>query len=216
MKKNGKLFISTVNESDFISSVWDPYAYKHNNQTCTLLHFVNVQKPKTKPNHLFPVIYEAIEYRDIPHGNYLSFSLKKELERVSSTSPIVGEGQLLFGTMRAYLGNALVTPLHNWLAKECSVYFGVKSEFVVLSPYDHLPYFWLAYLRSKYFLENLPLGSGGTRPRLHPEALSQTPVIVPCLEERAKIHNELKILAEREWLNCLKTESIYNFFDFTH
>ncbi|MEN8220041.1 MAG: hypothetical protein ABFS56_27565 [Pseudomonadota bacterium] len=42
------------------------------------------------------------------------------------------------------------------------------------------------------------------RPRLQPQALAQTPVIVPRLEIREDIHNKLVKLAQSEWDNHLK------------
>jgi len=207
MERNGKFFISTVKEDDFISSVWDPYVYRHNGKTHTLSHFTIVQKVGVKSVAPAYLPFDPIEYRDIPHGNYLSFALAPRSNNAPPNLPVVGEGELLFGTMRAYLGNILVTPLAEWANQKPPLYFQVKSEFVVVSPHDKLPYFWLAYMRSKTFLENLPLGSGGTRPRLQPKALMQTPVTVPSLKVRKEIHDKLSALATNEWKNYRKIAS---------
>jgi len=204
MERNGKFFISTVKEDDFISSVWDPYVYRHNGKTHTLSHFATVQKAGVKSVAPAYLPFDPIEYRDIPHGNYLSFALAPRGHHAPPNLPVVGESELLFGTMRAYLGNIFVTPLAEWTNQKSPICFQVKSEFVVISPHDKLPYFWLAYMRSKNFLENLPLGSGGTRPRLQPKALMQTPVTVPPLQARKDIHGQLSELAKNEWKNYLK------------
>jgi hypothetical protein len=115
--------------------------------------------------------------------------------------------------MRAYLGNIVVTPLAEWVDQESPISFSVKSEFVVVSPHDKLVYFWLAYLRSRHFLENLPVGTGGTRPRLQPQALGQTVVTVPSLEARRTIHKDLEVLARKEWENRLRTLSTIDRID---
>ena len=117
----------------------------------------------------------------------------------NSKYPMVGEQELLFGTMRAYLGNVLVTPKAEWIGCRGPLFFPVKSEFVCVEPDDNCVYFWWAFLRSSDLLSNLPLGSGGTRPRLRRESFLQTPVKVPGLETRRAIHERLKECAEREW-----------------
>ena len=202
MGKNGKLFISVINATDFVSSVWDPYAYRQNDESQTLSDLVNIHKVtvNNNPHKLSP--FRPIEYKDIPPGsNYLSFALEYSSNSATVKLPSVGEGVLLFGTMRAYLGNIIVTPLAGWIKQEAPIYFSVKSEFAVISPHDELNYFWFAYMRSKQFLSNLPVGTGGTRPRLQPEALGQTPVTVPSFEIRKQIHQELIELARKEWEN---------------
>ncbi len=201
MVKNGKFFISAINGNEFISSVWDPYVYRRNSDTDTLSHYATVQKVGPKLVSVKSIPFKPIEYKDIPHGNYLTFALEHRDICDSTSLPVVGEGILLFGTMRAYLGNILVTPLAEWVNHKSPLYFHVKSEFVIISPRDELSYFWLAYMRNKRFLENLPLGTGGTRPRVHPKTIGQTPVKVPPLKIRKEIHEKLKDLAQVEWSN---------------
>jgi hypothetical protein len=208
MGRNGKLFVSLINTSDFTPSVWDPYVYRHNGESHTLSEFAEIHKVTAGNNPHKYSPFQPIEYRDIPGGSYLSFSLKPTQNNAPCHKlPAVSEGEILFGTMRAYLGNIIVTPLAEWLSQEPPVYFSVKSEFAIVSPYDRLTYFWFAYMRSKHFLENLPIGTGGTRPRLQPRALGQTPVRVPSAETRERIHKELEALAIKEWENCSKTLS---------
>jgi hypothetical protein len=199
MAKSGKSFISIVTQHDFVASVWDPFAYRHSGSIETLEHYALIHKPAVQNLTLGAAPFQPIEYRHIPTGHYLSFALQRHLEVPTLNWPGVGEGEILFGTMRAYLGNILVTPLAQWIGYPSPLHFQVKSEFVVIAPFDELPYFWLAYLRSKSFLENLPLGSGGTRPRLQPHTLAQTPVTVPNLGLRQEIHAQLKELARQEW-----------------
>ncbi len=212
MLKHGKLFISTVSESEFIPSVWDPYVYRRNGERDTLSHFATIEKASTKPAAPASLPFCPIEYRDVSHGHYLSFVLRPKGDGDSINLPVVGEGELLFGTMRAYLGNVVVTPLAEWVGRKPPVYFQVKSEFVVVSPRDELSYFWLVYLGSKSFLENLPLGSGGTRPRLHPGALGQTPVKVPPLRIRKEIHIKVEELARNEWQGYFRIASTLDSF----
>jgi hypothetical protein len=208
MEKNGKFFVSVIHDAEFRSSVWDPYLYRRHHSPYSLATFAKIRKLSSTSTAAPSVPFAAIEYRDIPQGNYLSFRLNPKPELGLDNLPIIGEGELLFGTMRAYLGNILITPRAAWLDRPSPLNFQVKSEFVVIAPHDHLHYFWLAYLRSKLFLENLPLGSGGTRPRLQPHALAQTPAIVPDLAERQAIHEQLQTLAQVEWANCQRIASV--------
>lgn len=203
MGKNGKLFVSIISRDDFIPSIWDPYVYRGNGESHTLSRYVTIKKVGafSVPPERIP--FEPIEYRDIPKGYYLSFAIRprnmSSSDEISVCLPIVGENELLFGTMRAYLGNALVTPMAEWVNEKSPIYFRVKSEFVIVSPHDQATYFWLAYMRSRTFLENLPIGSGGTRPRLQIKLLGEVPVTVPPLSKRRDIHERLRELARVEW-----------------
>src|SRR5262249_29881745 len=141
--------------------------------------------------------FRPIEYRDILGGECLSFTLEKGED--SNSQLVVEENTLLFGTMRAYLGNIIITPLAEWINQKAPLYFSVKSEFFAVYPFDELHYFWLVYFRSKKFTESLPVGSGGTRPRLTIDAFGQTPVDVPDLEKRKHIHEQIRQLARVEW-----------------
>lgn len=208
MEKNGKLFISTIFATEFVPSVWDPYVYRKNGDVHSLSHYATVQRVGFKHvSSLAP--FEPIEYKHIPHGNYLSFTLEPRTSIISNL-PVVSENTLLFGTMRAYLGNILITPMAEWIGQKSPLFFHVKSEFVNISPHDELPYFWMIYLRSKQFLENLPVGSGGTRPRLQAKSLSNTPVEVPDIKIRKEIHDRLKDLAQKEWLTYFETTALIN------
>ena len=209
MGRNGKPFISVISTPDFTPSVWDPYVYRHDGECHTLAEFADISKVTARSNPYKRSPFQPIEYRDIPGGNYLSFMLRPTRDSATRHNrlPAVSEGEILFGTMRAYLGNIIVTPLAKWLDQEPPVYFSIKSEFALVSPRDGLTYFWLAYMRSKHFLENLPIGTGGTRPRLEPRSLGQTPVRIPPVETRERIHEEIEVLARKEWENYSKTLS---------
>jgi hypothetical protein len=209
MGRNGKLFISVISTPDFTASVWDPYVYRHDGESHTLSEFAHIYKVTARNNPYKRSPFQPIEYRDIPGGSYLSFMLRPIQDSATNDNrlPAVSEDKILLGTMRAYLGNIVVTPLAKWLNQEPPVYFSVKSEFALVSPHDRLTYFWLVYMRSKHFLENLPMGTGGTRPRLQPQSLGQTPVRIPPIETRERIHEELEVLARKEWENYSKTLS---------
>jgi hypothetical protein len=208
MEKNGKLFISTISATEFVSSVWDPYVYRKNGEVHSLSHYATVQRVGFR-NTSSVAPFEPIEYKHIPHGNYLGFTLEPRISQLSSMS-VTPENSLLFGTMRAYLANILITPMAEWIGQKSPLFFHVKSEFVSVSPLDELPYFWMIYLRSRQFLENLPVGGGGTRPRLQAKSLSDTPVKVPDVKIRKEIHDRLKELAQKEWLTYFETTSIIN------
>jgi len=199
MNKNGTYFVSVVEDNQFTSTLWDPFAYKLKGDGGTLSDYASVSKIESKRIPYGFTRFRPIEYRDLPGGDYLSFSLEREDTSNNKTVPAVIEGTILLGTMRAYLGNITVTPCAEWIGCEGPVFFEVKSEFVAINPDDGLTYFWLVYLRSQHFLQHLPLGSGGTRPRLHPSALDAVPVSVPDLQTRQDIHNSVQELAKCEW-----------------
>ena len=210
MKKNGTYFLSVIEADALRPGVWDPYAYREQMQSETLEHMASVQKVQGRSHRATAFKYSPIEYRHIHRGTIPVFTLEfvggTSVERV----PVVGEGCLLFGTMRAYLGNALVTPKAAWLGETSPMFFPVKSEFVQIVPKDGLLYFWWAFLQSPRFLQCLPIGSGGTRPRLERELLLRTPIEVPVKSVREKIHHRLAGYAERAWCDYMETEQLLN------
>lgn len=206
MLRNGIFFIAIVERKDVKPSVWDPYSYRVNDFEDTLGAFVTIDRLAHTQDYTSP--FRPIEYRSIPKGNYLTFSLKFNHEHPSMRFPMVGEQKLLLGTMRAYLGNIIVTPKAGWLGLESPLLFPVKSEFICINPHDECVYFWWAYLRTQEFLRKLPLGSGGTRPRLKEEGLLKTPTKVPKIEIRQEINQELEESARREWEECIERARI--------
>jgi hypothetical protein len=210
MRKNGTFFISIIAPGEVKPSIWDPYSYRTNGEAKILADYINVAKPRNYKGGMISSPFYPIEYRHIPTGQYLTFVLEFRPAETHMGGPAVGEQQLLFGTMRAYLGNVLVTPKADWIGLKSPLFFPIKSEFVLITPQDHCPYFWWAYFQSTSLLSNLSLGSGGTRPRLHEEALLQTPVQVPDLQTRQAVHEELKDCAEREWKQYMRRIEVIN------
>jgi hypothetical protein len=149
-----------------------------------------------------------LEYRHIARGHVPAFTLEPLGGGLQTSFPDVGEGVLLFGTMRAYLGNVVVTPLADWIGERSPFIFAVKSEFVQIVPKDGLVYFWWAYLQAESFLHSLPLGTGGTRPRLHASALAQTPIEVPTRDVRERLHAQLQGFAASLWSQYVATERL--------
>jgi hypothetical protein len=198
-KKNGSFFVRTVNRESLVFGIWDPHYYRQNGLKKKLQDYADVIRLVSGNCDLDSMLFEPIEYRHISRGDYLTFVVEPKHYRARTRWPCVGEQQLLFGTMRAYLGNMLVTPKAEWLGLNSPLFFAVKSEFLRIEPKDSYLYFWWAYFRSSAFLRNVPLGGGGTRPRLHKESLMVTPVSVPDAERRKSIHERLKGYAEREW-----------------
>ena len=199
MNKNGTYFVAVIGTSDFVPMSWDPYVYRPKGDGGTLSVYASIDKITTRQIPYGHTRFRPVEYRDLPGGDYLSFSLKRESALTKKNVAAVDEGTILFGTMRAYLGNITVTPQAEWINCDSPLFFETKSEFVAVKPYDGLAYFWLAYLRSPHFLRQMPLGSGGTRPRLHASALDAVPVSVPNLQMRQHIHDKLQDLAKCEW-----------------
>jgi hypothetical protein len=179
-------------------------------QTETLEHFASVQKVQGRFHRVAALKYSPIEYRHIHRGTIPVFTLELAAGLPVERIPVIAEGCLLFGTMRAYLGNALVTPKATWLGEASPLFFPVKSEFVHVTPKDGLTYFWWAFLQSPRFLQSLPIGSGGTRPRLDRDLLLRTPVEVPLKSVREKIHRFLWGFAERAWRDYVEAEGLLN------
>lgn len=210
MKKNGTFFLSVMPADSLRAGVWNPYAYREEMQSETLEHFASVQKLQGRSYRVAALKYSPIEYRHINRGTIPVFTLESACGTPFERVPVVGEGCLLFGTMRAYLGNALVTPKASWLRETAPIFFPVKSEFVHVTPKDGLTYFWWVFLQSPRFLQSLPIGSGGTRPRLDRDLLLRTPVEVPIKTVREKIHRCLSACAERAWRDYVEAEDLLN------
>jgi hypothetical protein len=208
MKKHGDLFTSIVDRERLQRGVWEPSRYRDNGKGAVLADYVVVERVNGKTSASSAVRFAPIEYRHIPGGNLFTFILESVAVPCRDVVGVVGEQALLLGTMRAYLGNIIVTPQADWLGLSTPVQFPVKSEFICINPQDGLVYFWWAYLKSPSFLQGLPAGSGGTRPRLHPEALLQTPVNVPPLEVRRLVHGKLTAHAERAWREYMAVEEL--------
>ncbi|MGA2748104.1 MAG: hypothetical protein ABSG59_04940 [Verrucomicrobiota bacterium] len=210
MKKNGTYFLSVVEADVLQAGVWDPYAYREPTRSETLEHFASVQKLPTRSHPARGFYYSPIEYRHIHRGTIPVFTLERADRSHGERVPVAGEGCLLFGTMRAYLGNVLVTPKASWLGETSPIFFPVKSEFVHIVPKDNLIFFWWVFLQSPRFLQSLPVGSGGTRPRLDRDLLLRTPVEVPIQSVRERIDNCLRGCAERAWHDYLEAEALLN------
>ena len=208
--KNGSTYISIVERADFVSGNWNPSSYRHGESEDKLSDFADVKRAEGRKTKGAVSPYAPIEYRDIPAGVFLTFSLTtlNPLD-ASPKYAFVKEQSLLFGTMRAYLGNVIVTPKASWVRKE-HVTFTIKSEFVEIIPHDGLVYFWWNYLRSASFLSLMPAGDGGTRPRANAESLLNIPVTVPPLEERRKVNDKLLDLAEKAWDNYIQCLDLAN------
>jgi hypothetical protein len=209
MKKNGFTFVSIVETAKIESGVWNPYHYKENLSGTTLSDYVSVQKIENHKQDILFCDFAPIEYKNIPNGAFLTFSLDENRFQTGRYS-VVGEQILLFGTMRAYLGNVLVTPKADWIDKTNPLFYPINAEFVHIIPTDNLVYFWWSYLKSPTFLNLLPTGSGGTRPRISAENLAQIPVTIPSLEERSEINVQLLNLAENAWRNFNHCKKIIN------
>jgi hypothetical protein len=172
MKKNGHTFFTIVDTCKIKAGIWNPYHYKKNDLGYTLSDFVDIQKIINHKCDISSCHFAPIEYKNIPKGELLTFVLEDNYLAKGRYS-VVGEQSLIFGTMRAYLGNVLVTPKATWIEKDSPLFYPINSEFVEIIPKDNLPYFWWCYLKSALFLHQMPAGSGGTRPRVSVENLEQ-------------------------------------------
>jgi hypothetical protein len=203
MGKQGTTFVRIIEEGNHRPAMWDPHRYRSVEEEGVLGDYVEVRSLR-RLSAATASPFRAIEYGDISRGDHLTFTLEEGAHEPLAKLCSVGEQTLLMGTMRAYLGNIIVTPRADWLNCTSSLRFAVKSEFVEIAPLDRLIFFWWAYLRSKTFLARLPAGGGGTRPRLQAEALATTSVNVPDLEKRTTIHRQLARCAAREWRQMLR------------
>jgi hypothetical protein len=207
MSKRGTAFVCIVEDRQRQPAIWEPHSYRGAEASRKLGDYVEVRRLRrlsSGPHSPF----RAIEYADISSGDHLTFTLEDNQPQASAKLCAVGEQELLMGTMRAYLGNIIVTPRAEWLTRKGPLAFAVKSEFVQVVPRDGLVYFWWAYLRSAMFVTKLPTGSGGTRPRLQPEALAAATVNVPDMKKRAAINEQLEACAAREWRETLRRRAI--------
>jgi len=207
MSKRGTAFVCIVEARQRQPATWEPHSYRGAEASGKLGDYVEVRRLR-RLNREPHSPFRAIEYADISSGDHLTFTLGDSQQDASAKLCVVGEHELLMGTMRAYLGNIIVTPRAEWLAHKGPLAFAVKSEFVQVVPRDGLVYFWWAYLRSAIFLTKLPTGSGGTRPRLQPETLAATTVNVPDVKKRAAINEQLEDSAAREWREMLRRRAI--------
>lgn len=206
MGKRGSAFYSIVEDRLLRPAVWDPDYYRADERT-RLGDYVEVTALR-RPAQVSSGGFRALEYADIGNGDHLTFRLEQSTSPPAPRLWAAGEQELLMGTMRAYLGNIIVTPRREWLGRTEELEFVVKAEFVRIEPNDGLVYFWWALLRSPEFLGGLPAGGGGTRPRLHPQVLAAMPVAVPGLDTRAELHRALEDCAAREWRDSLRRRSL--------
>lgn len=182
--------------------VWDPYSARSlGSAKSTLGDHAAAYRPR-RENAARLCRFDPIEYRHVPSASHdvCSFVLHPR-ESHDEALAAVGERTLLFGTMRAYLGNVIVTPEVDWIGVMPGGRFAVKSEFLVVEPKDRLVYYWWHLLRSSEFLRSLPPGGGGTRPRLDCEVFLNSPVQLHPLAERRRIHEETERIAKSEWQN---------------
>ena len=208
MKKNGTFFLSILDRSALKTAIWDPYSYREKMQTQTLGYFASVQSLKCVANPPNVLRFAPLEYRHIGRGHVPAFVLESSSGSLQSRYHGVGESSLLFGTMRAYLGNVVVTPRAEWIGEKAPFVFAIKSEFVHVVPKDGLVYFWWAYLQTQSFLHSLPIGTGGTRPRLQASSLLQTPVEVPTRSVREQLHMQIEGFAASLWSQYVATEQL--------
>ncbi len=198
--KNGIYFLSILDSKSRIASVWDPHTYREKGKGKPLSFYAEVTKLGKVKNTKGSISSYPIEYKNISGGKNLTFDLSFS-DMIEKSIFDVKEQEILFGTMRAYLGNVLVTPKAEWIDSSDSLNFKIKSEFVKVTPFDGYHYFWWLYFQSKPFLNLLPLGGGGTRPRLKAEDFSDIVVDVPAESVRKQIHQELLAQAKTAWQN---------------
>ena len=76
MKKNGYTFFTIANTCQIESGVWNPYHYKENKSNDTLSDFANIKKIKNNKQDISISEFAPIEYKNIPKGELLTFSLE--------------------------------------------------------------------------------------------------------------------------------------------
>ncbi len=211
MLRNGTYFLSVVKPDSRQPGVWDPSIYRSTTRSSRLDEFVSIRRLSARRNEQGVLRFAPIEYRHIHSGALPIFALECIQGIEPMRFPSVPEGTLLFGTMRAYLGNVLVTPSGSWLGETHSLLFPVKSEFVEIIPFDGLVYFWRSFFRSSKFLSTLPAGGGGTRPRLESTALASTSIEIPELVVREEIHQNMLECSRRAWSDYIRAADLLKF-----
>ena len=200
--KQGETFWVQLSATERTVGVWDPYiARSFGSAKPKLRDHVTAYRPRREEAAKL-YRFDPIEYRHVSQASHdvCSFVLASR-EPHDQAWAAVGEATLLFGTMRAYLGNVIVTPEADWIGVMPDSHFAVKSEFLVVKPHDRLVYYWLHLLRSAEFRQSLPPGGGGTRPRLDCDTFLEIPVQIHSEGERRRIHDETKEIARSEWAN---------------
>jgi hypothetical protein len=195
-------FVAVVAASELRPSQWDPHAYRAAAGARLGDHVL-----ARRPGRAAGRVVRPLEYRDIARGPALAHAVDLDPATDAERLPAVAESALLLGTLRAYLGNVVVTPRARWLGVAGPLAFPLRSEFVEVVPHDGLVWFWWALLRSPRFLAALPPGGGGTRPRLSIDALVATPVDVPALATRRSLDRELGALAARAFRDAARARA---------
>ena len=207
--KTGSYFVSVVPLTVRAVGQWEPQRFASaGSAEPPLSEYLAASKPKGRRGAQASR-WAAIEYRHIPPGESLAFTLEERTGPItSSVTPRVGGGSLLLGTMRAYLANVVVTPEPSWVGFDREAEYEVKAEFLHIRPTDGHVYFWWAFFHAPEFLSKLPLGGGGTRPRLSAEDLLSMRVPVPSIERRSQLDKQLRAIAEAEWRLAIDRSSI--------
>ena len=126
--KNGTSFTKVIDYNCFINGIWDPYYYKNSSSKNRLDKYVDFSKNFSYKYPLKSFKFLPIEYKNIPKGNFLTFELNRNtFETDNSKYYAVPENTLLLGTMRAYLGNIIVTPKSVWLNQR-NIWFPIKCR----------------------------------------------------------------------------------------
>src|SRR5438128_6765427 len=125
MSKTGTTFIRIIEDRERLPAVWDPHRYRYVEGGGRLGDYVEVRGLR-RHSAAPPSPFRAIEYSDISRGDHLTFALEESAIETSTMRCAVGERALLMGTMRAYLGNIIVTPRADWLSRTRPLSFAVK------------------------------------------------------------------------------------------
>ena len=135
MKKNGKNFLLNLKTNNFEAGTWDPNYYLGFSKKKSLKNFAQILKlsecaKKTDKYYLNP-----IEYKNILSERHLIYNIEDSV-RTKKRYFCVEEQTLLLGTVRAYLGNIIVTPMASWIGQKKGFVFPINSEFLAIKPKD--------------------------------------------------------------------------------
>ena len=195
--KNGRYETVLVSPENWEVGDWDLYRYLSMDSEYLLRDFGTVEKLSETNEQ--DILTRPLEYSHISDLERPSISVRFLDEEESFRGKFARGGQLLIGSMRAYLGNVALLPMPEQIGLPSEYRYPVKSEFLTFNPEDGLSWYWLWYLRSEAFLRGLPVGSGDTRARLDPKRCESVPVFPANVDERREIDGRLKAIAEKEW-----------------
>lgn len=172
---------STVRSFDFRRALLENVLFgDHLLPLTTLGEHIQTRKNKGIPSDEPGAKYLGLEHVEAHGGRILGFD---SAGKYRSASPIVEEGDLLYGRLRPYLNKVVVSPEKLF----------VSGEFIVMTPSATLDSSFLKYLlMSPSFLSFTALLDTGDRPRVSWDKIAKFEFPLPDLLGQKRIVNQIE------------------------